>query len=327
VGDKMSYLDNWLTVINHIDEDDTYKALWGRAIIECIDESLTQKQHDEIVLLEYDIVKKMIKYYWNLYVYYGLDHQENKQVLSRVNKIKELFFEQQLKTQKVWYNEVDDFFQLYPQLQEQIIKQFMTLTNKRYAHQFLHIKKDKVALYTLDTSQKLIRFSKSQITTIKYYKETLINLINYRLGIVLSNYHKMPNILKKVILSSRNKRKKYNLKRPLKMLVRYYHLKGVKDFYTDEPLSVQEATLQPVFPYWFLESNEIWNMVTVSKSSIKQHRLITPKVIQKLKIRNEEVLNMIEKTNITYKKELLFAKQHHLIDSYNGDYKGVLNDL
>jgi hypothetical protein len=68
-------------------------------------------------------------------------------------------------------------------------------------------------------------------------------------------------------------------------------------------------------------------MVTVSKSSIKQHRLITPKVIQKLKIRNEEVLNMIEKTNITYKKELLFAKQHHLIDSYNGDYKGVLNDL
>ena len=60
------YLSNWITIIDGIKNDNTYKASWGRAIIECILKEEYEIVDEEVIVEEYIIVQKILKYYWNL---------------------------------------------------------------------------------------------------------------------------------------------------------------------------------------------------------------------------------------------------------------------
>lgn len=59
------YINDWLNIIENMNNDNTYKLAWGRAILECINDNSYTESSDRCVILFDDISKCMIKYYWN----------------------------------------------------------------------------------------------------------------------------------------------------------------------------------------------------------------------------------------------------------------------
>ena len=66
------YLTDWISIIDGMKNDNTYKASWGKAIIESLLERDYTIVKGKIIVEEYFIVKRIMKYYWNLNSYFGL---------------------------------------------------------------------------------------------------------------------------------------------------------------------------------------------------------------------------------------------------------------
>lgn len=60
-----NYIRDWLSIIENMSNDNTYKLAWGRAIIECINDN-NYDINGKIAIIQFDDISKcMIKYYWN----------------------------------------------------------------------------------------------------------------------------------------------------------------------------------------------------------------------------------------------------------------------
>lgn len=57
------YLNLWLKIIETMNNDNTYKLAWGKALIEIITENTYHSY--EIKIHFEEIAYKMLKYYWN----------------------------------------------------------------------------------------------------------------------------------------------------------------------------------------------------------------------------------------------------------------------
>ena len=60
-----SYVSDWLTIIEQMNNDNTYKLAWGRALIECIAFDDYTFDNDKVIISFDSISLRMLKYYWN----------------------------------------------------------------------------------------------------------------------------------------------------------------------------------------------------------------------------------------------------------------------
>ena len=68
-----NYINDWLTIIEKMNTDNTYKLAWGRALIECICLNQCYEENGEIVIVDFDAISRcMIKYYWNQIFFFKL---------------------------------------------------------------------------------------------------------------------------------------------------------------------------------------------------------------------------------------------------------------
>ena len=66
------YINKWITVIEQMNNDNTYKLAWGRAILECISFNKYKFESEDIIICFDDISECMIKYYWNQLFFFNL---------------------------------------------------------------------------------------------------------------------------------------------------------------------------------------------------------------------------------------------------------------
>ena len=65
------YIQDWLEIIENMNNDNTYKLAWGRAIIEI---AMSLKIVEENNLIKFEMIAyKMIKYYWNQIFFFDLN--------------------------------------------------------------------------------------------------------------------------------------------------------------------------------------------------------------------------------------------------------------
>ena len=77
------YINDWLDIIEKMNNDNTYKLAWGRALLECISFDKCYKENAEKVFIKFeDIAECMIKYYWNQMFFFNL-----KQSPLKVHKL------------------------------------------------------------------------------------------------------------------------------------------------------------------------------------------------------------------------------------------------
>lgn len=321
----MSYINDFITVIQSIENDNTYKTAWGRAILECINNEEYEIQGEYYVLYHYNLVQKVMKYYWNQIGFFKLSQGPSSVLEARIEEIKEDFEENTRITYPVWYDKIEVFLKRNPIRFERQVKKFITIVNKGVAAKFEKIDtKHRVELYELDTKFKCLRFTEDQVNLLKENTFILDNIIDYKWAEILEDNNKSPNIIKKVLGSKQYKFKRQNLIKYRNVLLEYCHLEGSKDFYTNQPVELEDMKLEYVIPYDFVYTNDIWNTIIVSKDTAKKRRGKVPTMedIEKLNTRNRELYNAIKETHLKVRFDIERALEEHLVDRYYIDLKG-----
>lgn len=318
------YFHDFVKVIEDIEHDNTYKTAWARAIIECVINKEFEEEGDSIILNEYNLVQKLMKYYWNLIVFFDLSQGPSKLLDTRIEEIREEFYSSSRISYPVWYDKIEAYLKRNPVRMERQIKKFITLVNKGVAAKFEKVDHDKLEIYDLDTKQKCLRFTKEQINSINRNSTTLTRVVDYKWALLLEEYNKSSNLIKKVIGSKDFKMSKPGHTKLRNLIIEYSHFEGIKDFYTGEHLSIDDVALDYLIPYYFIYSTDIWNVVITSKANEKRKRGVKPTSdeINKLVKRNDILINSLQNTKLHVRFDLENASKHHLLERYYTDFKG-----
>ncbi len=154
--------------------------------------------------------------------------------------------------------------------------------------------------------------TKEQHILIKEYSFVLSQLLNYKWAQLLEKFNNAPRIASKVKGISDNTIKRKNLSKYKNILLKNNNYQAI-DFYTGQILDDNDISVDHVIPWSFMYSDDIWNLVLTSKSNNSQKSNSTPtqEIIDKLKQRNEKLLETI--TDPTYKQELEVAISKKLL--------------
>lgn len=321
----MSYINDFIRVIQSIENDNTYKTAWARAILECVNNEEYEIQGDSYVVYHYELVQKIIRYYWNQIGFFKLSQGPSSILEARIEEIKTDFEENTNIMYPVWYDKIESFLKRNPIRFERQVKKFITIVNKGVAAKFEKIDtKQRVELYDLDTKLKCLRFSETQISLLKENTFLLEDIIDYKWAEILENNNKSPNIIKKVIGSKQYRFKRHNLIKYRNVLLEYCQLEGSKDFYTGESIEIEDIKLEYVIPYDFVYTNDIWNTIIVSKETAKKRRGKVPTMedIEKVNKRNRRLYEAIKETHLKVRFDIERALEEHLVDRYYIDLKG-----
>ncbi len=313
------YFSDWIKIIEGMNPDNSDQPAWGKAILECIIiDRKYESLDDGVVVYQYDIVQKMMKYYWNQTFYFDLSQGRNPIMLQIVKEMIEYYHQVHNKTKtknpKSW-SEVELFFKNRPQYFERMIHRFITASNSDVASKFKQVGKERVLIYKLDKKNKRLVFNLNDIMLLQEYGMILIQLLNNKWAQLLEQYNHAPNIYKKVLLSSNAVIKRSNLNKYRSLLLEFYDDK-LSDFYTDEIVELSDVTVDHVFPWNYMCQDDIWNLVITSK---KTNRLPNRTEISKLKNRNLKLLHFLKNRNAIERRNIEFAIENHLIDKYYVD--------
>ena len=261
----MEYVKRFLSVIDAIEQDNTYKLAFARAILECIELDELEQFDDSTVIYQYNIAQKIIRYYWNLVAFFGLSQGPSSILEARIEEIQDEFYKETKISYKVWYDKVESFLKRNPVRFERQIKKFITIFTKGVAAKFKTDQKGKLDLFDVDLPLKRLVFAPADIVSLKDNREMIDKMIDYKWSTLIEEYNKAPNVIKKVIGSKEAKIRRQNLMKYRNLLLQYDHLDGIRDFFTGEHIEMDDISLEHLIPFHFVYRCDIWNLIIVSK--------------------------------------------------------------
>lgn len=318
---KTQYLNTWLTVIEQMNNDNTYKLAWGRAIIECVvfdKYSLADKK----VVIEFDEISKcMIKYYWNQLFFFNLKQSPYKDKIPLICKYTNILIEEYKKLSKcnfpVWFDEgIEIINKNNSNLFNNIIKKVSNTLHQNVCWRFKNIPTGVADLYEYSKelgSRIFIKYD--DMLCLKEYAVIISKLLNYKWAQLLENFNFAPKIVSKINGISNAKLKRNNLSKYKEELLKQFKEGKIIDFYTGKELSYDDISIDHVIPWSYMYSDDIWNLVITSKSynSSKSNSIPTHETIKKLKERNKELLAVL---NGKYKDDIILAINNGYIDKF-----------
>ena len=284
------YVNDWLTIIETMQNENTYKLAWGRSILETIGE---KEINDDIVILFDELSPKIIKYYWNQIYFFNLKQGSNRtpEIVTAVNEMIKKYQTEHNSNIPVWYEKAEAYFMSQKEYYKKMITRVSITLTKDVSWRFMRSGDNNLELYVLDRKKRMIRFTKKQAEQLKEYRYILTQLLNYRWAQLLEQFNTAPRIASKVKGLSNAKLKRNSLTKFKNILLESFDEKPV-DFYTGKILQENDITVDHVIPWSFMYSDDIWNLVLTSRSnnSKKSNTIPTENDIEQLKQRNRELL-------------------------------------
>lgn len=311
------YIEEWLEVIENMNNDNTYKLAWGRAIIEicCL---IDEPQETNIIDFN-NIAHKMIKYYWNQTFFFNLKQSPNPikrpVLVQNVEILIEKYKNITSSNIPVWFDKAEVILKTDNDFYQTVISKCARKLKDDVSWRFLNANKKEYELYVLDKDNLKITLSKEQVILIKEYSFILSQLLNYRWAQLLEKFNNAPRIASKVKGISDTTIKRQSLTKYKNILLENNNYQPI-DFYTGLVLNENDISVDHVIPWSFMYSDDIWNLVLTSKSNNSQKSNNTPsqEIIDKLKKRNQQLYETI--TDSKYKQELEIAINNHYIDKF-----------
>jgi hypothetical protein len=317
------YLQDWVSVLQGMSNDNTYKLAWGRAIIESILLSETD-ENSELYSLDFSLIaEKILKYYWNQIFFFGLRQSpsaQNPPVIYSITINLISFYKQETNSSlPIWYNQAMTFFHQNERVYSQAIRKIVSRLRVDVCWRFLLANGQQYKLYELDERKMRIVFTMNAFKELKDYGVLLTQLINYKWAQLLEQFNRIPKIVSKIKGSQDNQIRRKNLSKFRDILLQEYSNGRIVDFYTDEIIEMIDVSIDHVIPWSFMYSDDVWNLVITSKSKNSQKSNNVPKkvFIEKLLARNDKLLNIIDDLKI--KNELLIAKEQNYVSKYYYD--------
>lgn len=316
------YIKNWFYVIENMKNENTYKLAWGRALIECIYcDICSENQERKIVVTLEDVAKCMLKYYWNQIFFFSLKQSptraDNRQpyIVQYTNELIELH---KLKTESalpVWFDRAEEDIDASDM--KRTIKKIANVLPNDVSWRFKEINDKKVELYSYDNKARShsVAFDKENVSLIKEYAIVLSKLLNYKWSQLLERFNYAPKIASKVSSISDTKLRRVSLTKYKNELMKQFENGIAIDFYSGEPLKNDNISVDHVIPWSFMYSDDIWNLVLTSKShnSSKSNSIPSEEDINKLKERNDSIVNLLDSK---FKIEMKEAISNKYVDKY-----------
>ena len=297
------YINNWFIVIESMKNENTYKLAWGRALVECIYHgNYSENSEGKQVVLLQDIAKCMLKYYWNQLFFFNLKQSptrvDNRQpyIVQYTNELIDTYKEITGSAIPVWFDKAES--DIDEKILNKIVRKICCILPNDVSWRFKEINNVEMPLYAYDNigrSDEVI-FDKTAVELIKEYGIIISKLLNYKWSQLLEKFNYAPKIANKVSSISDSKLKRESLTKYKNELMKQFKDGIAIDFYSGEPLAENDISVDHVIPWSFMYSDDIWNLVLTSKShnSSKSNSIPSEEVIQKLKERNEQIVELLD---------------------------------
>jgi len=316
------YFRDWLTVIDGMNNENTYKLAWGRAIIELC-HSFDVIEGSSTVFTFEQIGEYVLKYFWNQTYFFKL-YQGPAKSKPKIQQITEQvieYYQTQANTRiPAWFDLAKPILTKDSNKYKRFLKDISTALKQDVCWRFTKVGEENIDLYILDKDRRIIELTSHQHFILKEHAFVLSQLLNYRWAQLLEKFNQSPRIALKVKGSTDEKIRRNNLTKFKHALLKQFPDGIARDFYTDETLDTNDISIDHVIPWSFMYSDDIWNLVITSRSknSSKSNSVINEEYIRKLKDRNSE---LIKYTDEHYKLELLEANENMFIDKFYYQFK------
>ena len=323
IGSKFminEYVSNWIKIIEQMNNDNTYKLAWGRAIIECVSLDELFVDDENITISFYSIASKMIKYYWNQLFFFQLKQSpySNKSpiICQEVEKLIDFYKKESGSNIPVWFNVAEEFINKKDvKILDKSINKVVKTLHENVAWRFKNIEGKTIEIYDYAKDRDYISIKKENRYSIQEYSIIISKLLNYKWAQLLEKYNYAPKILSKVNGISEAKIKRNSLSKYKEELLKEFEGKQIIDFYTGKPLSKDNISIDHVIPWSFMYSDDIWNLVITSRTANSKKSNIIPsdEIIERLKERNIKLLPVL---SISYKNQMEEAINNNYLDKY-----------
>jgi hypothetical protein len=285
------YIEQLTKVIRNCSMENTYKMSWIRSLVEW---SVKYPRKQNIHFKE--LSPLIFKYYWNQTIFFNLNQGPNPLKKPEIHQIvlKEIErYQKKYDFKPVFFTRVDnkieiDVDKISNTLKSDVCWRFPILGKKSYN------------FYELDRQNFRLKLHHPEL--LKKYSEILFELINYRWVKKLELLNSSPRISKKVDGSDREDIRRGNLTK----FKSYLDLENPnqKCFITNKKLDDNDLSIDHVIPWSYLFSDDLWNLVYVKKSenSSKSNRIPSEKTIIKLEKRNNNLLRLMKRKDISDKQ-------------------------
>ena len=310
------YISMWLDIIENMNNDNTYKLAWGRAIIEIVCEMKVVEERNCISFES--IAEKMLKYYWNQVFFFNLKQGPGKVpvVVQETEKCIEYYKTLVQSNIPVWFEYAQAELKKDEKFYNCVIRKITTTLPQNVSWRFIISKGETLPIYELDNGNKCLYLNNDEVDALKNYSFVLSQLLNYKWAQLLEKFNNAPRIVSKVKGISESKIRRNNLKKFKDILLAQSENGQILDFYTGDVLDDNDISVDHVIPWSFMYSDDIWNLVLTSKfyNSSKSNHIPNDYIIEKLVQRNELLLKLIKDDK--YKNELQNAIEQDYVHKF-----------
>jgi hypothetical protein len=256
------YIKYWLWVIEGMQNDNTYKLAWGRAIVEIC--SFKENVHETFTITFDEIAELVLKYYWNQTFFFRLS-QGPKTHIPKIQKITEELIQNyqliELSSIPDWFDKAKPILVSDSAFYQKELRKIASTLKQDVCWRFPIVVRETYPIYDLSLNEMTITLTRNQVISIKEYGFILSQLLNYRWAQLLEKYNQSPRIVSKVKGLSEETIRRSSLAKFKETLLLEYPNGQVTDFYSGDLLDPSDITLDHVIPWSFMYSDDIWNLV------------------------------------------------------------------
>jgi len=315
-----AYIKNWLTIIEQMNNDNTYKLAWGRALVECVYFDDYEKENNQIFVSFDRIAFRMLKYYWNQLFFFNLKQSPYKDkdpvICQDTESLINLYKINTNSSIPIWFDEAYAYFiKNEKDTFEKILKHISKTLHENVSWRFKKIPSDVLEIYDIKKKESLVLINQEDAKSLKEYSTIISKLLNYKWAQLLEKFNYQPKIASKVNGISEAKLRRNNLTKYKEELLKEFEGKEIIDFYTGEPIAYEDISIDHVIPWSFMYSDDIWNLVITSKSvnSSKSNSIPSNEIIEKLKNRNSKLESLLSNS---YKLSMEEAIKNNYVDKF-----------
>lgn len=263
---KQNFISSLLGAIRNCSTRHTYDTAWARSVVEVLESDTIGPDRGELEIEIRPMAEKVIKYYWDQTVYFGLAQGPNPlkqpELIRRVRDLIKDYYKSRPAEPVTFENANFNPFQK-EKLEEHIDTASEILKNEVIPRYLLRGNgQEQYVKY--HKGEEYILLPHAAATAITENSLLIIEAVYYRWSQILENYNTSPRLNRKVrIIDAVDLRD-----RPLTFYTKYLDIENPDHlcFNCGQPVNDEDLFINHVLPWSYLCSDDIWNLVYTHRS-------------------------------------------------------------